>query len=80
VPCIEANLGLPVRRKTAYCTTCVMTADVLPENALVAPYTALMLCFPLLSVDVLNVAVPVPSRVPVPSVVLPSLKLQEIDR
>ena len=30
---------------------------------------------PALNVDVLNVAVPVRSRVPVPSVVLPTLKL-----
>jgi len=53
----------------------VITADVLPEKALVAPYAAFTLCLPLLSVDVLKVAVPLPSRVAVPSVVLPSLQL-----
>jgi hypothetical protein len=49
-------------------------ADVLPDNALVAPYTALMLCVPLLSVDVLKLALPVPSRVLVARVVLPCWK------
>jgi hypothetical protein len=48
-----------------------MAADVLLAKALLPPYTALMLCFPLASADVLKVAVPVLSRVPVPTVVLP---------
>src|SRR3989442_15445324 len=61
--------------ETGYCTTCVMVADVLPAKLFVAPYTALTLCVPLLSDDVLKVAVPLASSVPVPSVVPPSLKL-----
>jgi hypothetical protein len=44
-------------------------ADVLPEKVAVTAYTALTLCFPLLSVDMLKVALPLPSRVPVPRVV-----------
>src|SRR6476661_3154507 len=64
-----------VRFKTVYRTTCVTTADVLPEKVALTAYTALTLCFPLLSVDMLKVAVPLPSRVPVPRVVPASLKL-----
>ncbi len=52
-----------------------MATDVLPAKALVAPYTAFTLCFPFDSADVLKVAIPVLPRVPIPSVVLPSLKL-----
>ena len=51
-----------------------MAADVLPAKAFVAPYAAFTLCFPLLSVDVLKLAVPARSRVSVPNVVLPSVK------
>jgi len=50
-------------------------ADVLPAKALVAAYTAFTLWFPLLSFDVLKVAVPTLLSVPVPIVVLPSMKL-----
>jgi hypothetical protein len=62
-------------RNTPYCTTCWIVLDVLLTKLLVVPYTALMLCFPLVRLDVLKVAVPVESSVPVPNVALPALKL-----
>lgn len=49
--------------------------DVLPLYAVEPPYTALTLYFPCPSVDVLNIAVPLEFRVPVPRVVLPLSKL-----
>ena len=42
-----------------------------------ALYTAVMLCAFTASAEGVNVACPVPSRVPVPIVVVPSLKLTE---
>src|SRR5205807_3291232 len=67
---LEATLVVDVRRFTV----CVSTDDVLAANVLLPPYTAVMLCGPAVSAAVANVAWPELS-VPVPSVVVPSLKV-----
>jgi hypothetical protein len=51
----------------------VTLVEVLPEKFVVAAYTALITCDPAVSVEVLNVAVPVALSVPVPRVVPPCL-------
>src|ERR1700722_9958191 len=71
----RARFGLVCSPQDPYRTTCVTTVDVLPEKVALTAYTALTLCLPLLSVDMLKVALPLPSRVPVPRVVPSSLKL-----
>ena len=47
--------------------------DVEVSKFVSPPYTAVMLCEPIDSVDVVNVATPLPLSVPVPSVAAPPL-------
>jgi hypothetical protein len=55
-------------------TVWVNTEDVLPLSFESPPYEAVIECGPATSFEVLNVAFPAPT-VPVPSVVLPSMKV-----
>ena len=55
----------------AWPTVCVWIADVLPTKLALPAYTAVMLCEPTLSADVLMLALP-PDSVAVPSEVRPS--------
>ena len=47
----------------------------MPLNVALPPYTAVMEADPTARVELLKVAIPLPFSVPVPSVVLPFLKL-----
>src|SRR5436309_10147064 len=58
-----------------YFTVCVNLGDVLPLKLASPPYDALIEWEPTASVLVTNVAWPEPSRVPVPRVLEPSLKV-----
>lgn len=56
-------------------TVCEMVVELLPEKLALPAYTAVSECVPTASVLVLKVALPVPSSVPVPSVVEPSMNV-----
>lgn len=56
-------------------TTCTNTGEVLPPTVPSPLYSAVMLCDPTLKLEVMNVATPFASSVPVPSVVAPSLNV-----
>ena len=53
-------------------TVCFSVPELLPKKVPSPPYTALMLCDPVASEDVLNVACPDAFNVPVPTLVFPS--------
>jgi len=59
----------------AICTVCSSAADVLPLSFVSPPYTAVSVCAPTASVDVVSVAIPLAFNVPVPSGVVPSIKV-----
>src|SRR5579872_153561 len=56
-------------------TVWVRTEEVLPVKLVLPPSTAVMECDPTVRVEVVKVALPLPSRVPVPKVELPFLKV-----
>ena len=71
-------VGVRVRLKSAAAGALMVmesAADVETPLSVSPLYTAVMECVPTESADVLQAAFPVPSRVPVPRVVLPSLKV-----
>jgi len=53
----------------------ITPAEVLPAKFALALYLAVIECVPTVSVDVANVATPLPFSVPVPSIVVPSRKV-----
>jgi hypothetical protein len=74
-PCFEGlSEELTVLDVAAFVTVSVSTAEVLPVKFASPPYTAVIECDPTASVDVVNVALP-PLSVPVPSTLVPSLKV-----
>lgn len=70
-----ADVGLAVTVKPAALMVSDTARDVLPASSASPPYTAVIECEPTVSEVVVNVAVPEPFSVPVPSVVVPSLKV-----
>jgi len=72
---IVAEVGLAVTEKSAGLIVSETARDVLPTSSVSPPYTAVIECEPTLSEVVMNVAVPEPFSVFVPSAVVPSLNV-----
>ena len=58
----------------AVLTACVRTSEVLPLKFVSPPYSAVIECEPAVSEEVEKVVCPVPSKVPLPMTLAPSLK------
>ena len=70
-----ADVGVTEGVKPGALTVCINGWDVLPEKLASPPYTPVIECGPLVSVDVDNVAWPLPLRGPVPMLAVPSINV-----